>query len=256
METITAIIPTKNEEKNIETCIKSLSWCNEVIVMDMGTDNTSQIAEKLGAKVFKIESSSAKAGDFVAVQKNINWAIDHAKSDWILRIDADEEVTPELQNEIVSILKNPEKFVAYGVPRRQYFWGGFLKGGDWAYDRLVRLFRRDKARYESLVNVHEQFKVDGEISTLKFPLNHYSHRTLADARRKFQEYTNVQVNDMHESKSQAVFNLFFQPPYVFLRWMIWHKGIIDGLRGVVAGAYRGWYEYLLYSKYLKKVSKK
>ena len=222
--------------------------------------------------------------DFMAVQKNINWAIDNCKTDWVLRIDADEVVTEELKKEILKILTTdsvscfppanapPAKrglrvvgtptttatccydkcVVAYGIPRAQYFWGGFLKGGDWAYDRLVRLFRPKHGRYDPIVPVHEQFRVDGKIGYLKNKLLHYSHPTLEEAIKKFDSYTTIQVAQFDESVPQAILKMIFLPPYIFLRWMIWHLGIRDGLRGIVAGAMRSWYEFILYAKYLEK----
>lgn len=250
MMTITAIIPAKNEERNIMRCLKSLKWCNHVTVMFVGDDKTGEIAKKMGAEV--IEMNKSKTNDFVALQKNINWAIEHAKSDWILRIDADEEVTPELQREIEGILEHPTDVVAYGLPRNQYFWGDFLRGGDWSYDRLIRLFKKGAAQYDPIVHVHEQFKVNGPIGFLKGALNHYSHPTLQDAQKKFQAYTDVQVDDLQMPLAAAYFNLVFQPPYVFLRWLFWHKGYVDGLRGIVAAGYRAWYEILLYRKYIAK----
>ena len=252
--TITAVIPAKNEEKNIARCLESVAWCDRILVMWMGDDDTGKIAKKMGAEVVGMNKSSQD--DFIAVQKNINWAIDHCQTDWILRIDADEVVTGELQQEIIKNLTPPEAGknspVAYGIPRKQYFLGDFLRGGDWAYDRLVRLFRPQCARYEPLVAVHEQFKVDGKIGYLKNPLLHYSHPTMHDVFRKFNSYTNVQINDLHDNLTDAVFKMLTQPPYIFLRWMIWHRGYRDGVRGIIAGTLRGWYEFLLYKKYINK----
>lgn len=259
-QSITAVIPALNEEKNIERCIKSVLWCDKVTVMWMGNDNTGKIATKFGAQVIKMNSTNKD--DFEAVQKNINWAIDHCETDWMLRIDADEEVTDKLRDEIQNIIcrnyQLPIKSlpVAYGIPRSQYFWGGFLKGGDWAYDRLVRLFKPKYCRYDPIVSVHEQFKVTGQIGYLKNRLLHFSHPTLKDAAIKFQKYTDVEIQDMRELKLSAFFKMLTQPFYVFFRWMIWHHGYRDGLRGVVAGAMRGWYEFLLYSKYLSIDRKK
>lgn len=256
-ETITAVIPARNEENNIERCIKSLSWCNNIVVMSMGNDNTSALAKKLGAEV--VEKYTSEKNDFIAVQKNINWAIDHSKTDWILRIDADEEVTPELKNEIENILASRAKLqrspVAYGVPRNQYFWGGFLKGGDWAYDRLIRLFRRDSASYDPIVHVHEQLSVKGETAELTHALNHYSHPTLKVAVDKFNIYTSIQINELNDSYIQAVMKMLFLPPYIFLRWIFWNNGYRDGLRGIVAGGMRAWYEFMLYAKYLESIKK-
>jgi len=248
-QTITAIIPAKNEEKNIERCIKSLSWCDKVQVLWMGDDKTGEIARSLGAEV--VDRNKKSQSDFVAVQENINWAIKNAKTDWILRIDADEVVTLELKKEIASILEQGTSNSAYGVPRKQYFMGAFLTGGDWAYDRLVRLFKKDAALYDPIVEVHEQFKVTGEIGYLTHALEHYSHPTLKDAISKFNIYTSMEAKHLQVSTTTALLKMVFLPPYIFLRWMIWHKGYKDGTRGVIAGFLRGWYDFLVYAKYLQ-----
>ncbi len=291
MQTITVVIPAKNEEKNIARCIESVKWCNKIIVMWMGDDKTGEIAKQMGVEVYTrrvmenysttLRVNKTVEDDFTAVQKNINWAIDHCTTDWMLRVDADEVVTTELQKEIKEILAiggrsgrvsrqrtaagysaaNPDgretsdriyrqEEIAYGILRAQFFCGGFLKGGDWAYDRLVRLFRPEFCRYEPIVPVHEQFTVKGKVGYLKNKLLHYSHPTLTDAVKKFQLYTDIEAESLKMPKFQALWNLITQPVYVFLRWMIWHRGYRDGLRGILAGAMRGWYEYLVYSKYL------
>ena len=143
-----------------------------------------------------MEKNKSDNDDFEDVQKNLNWAIKNCSTDWILRIDADEVVTEELKVEIRDIIRqsqiksdkigkgtdfirlNPissDYIVGYGIPRTPNFLGTFLKGGDWAYDRLVRLFRPKFCRYDPIVKVHEQFKVNGKIGYLKSSLLHYSH---------------------------------------------------------------------------------
>jgi glycosyltransferase involved in cell wall biosynthesis len=256
MQTITAIIHAFNEEENIERCIKSVSWCDKVQVLRVGNDKTGELAKKLGAVV--ISKNPYRPGDWIAVQKNINWAIDNCTTDWILRVDADEEVTPELREEILRLLEaDPSSgIVAYGVPRNQFFFGGFLKGGDWAYDHLVRLFRAGSARYENLVHNHEQFTVKGRVGYLKGRLNHYSHLTLTAAMDKFNSYSATEILDLKETAGDALFKMFSQPPYIFLRWLIWHKGYRDGLRGIVAASYRAIYAFLIYSKRLEYLNEK
>lgn len=258
-KSITAIIPALNEAHNIEKCIKSLLWCDKVQVLWMGNDQTGKISQSLGAEV--VEMNKSADPNFISVQKNINWAIDHASTDWMLRVDADEVVTAELKDEIENLLSNDQSLsstvspVAYGIPRLQYFMGDFLKGGDWAYDRLVRLFQPKYARFDPIVEVHEQFKVDGQIGYLKNALEHYSHPTLSDAINKFNIYTTMEAKQLHESYQTAFIKMIFQPAYVFARWMIWHKGYKDGTRGVIAGFLRSFYDFLLYAKYLILIKK-
>ena len=250
MQTITAVIPTKNEEKNIEQCIKSLLWCDKIIVIVTGTDKTDRIAKKLGAQV--VQKGKTNHDDFEKVQHNVNWAIKNCTTDWMIRVDADEVVSPELVKEIVSILKSKTKNlpVAYGIPRKQYFLGTFLKGGDWAYDRLTRLFKPKFCLYDPIVKIHEQIKVNGKIGYLKNSLLHYSHPDQKTLLKKFNSYTTLEAKQLKETKLSAFFKLFFIPPYIFLRWMIYHHGYRDGWIGLLAGLMRAYYEVLLYSKFI------
>lgn len=255
MQTITAVIPAKNEEKNIERCIKSVLWCNKILVICTGTDRTVDIAKGMGAEV--VEKNKSDTDDFEELQRNLNWANETATTDWVLRIDADEVVTPELKDEIISFLTTPYPLttplpVAYGIPRKQNFLGTFLTGGDWAYDRLTRLFKPQFCKYEPIVKVHEQFQVNGSIGYLKNTLLHYSHPDKATLMKKFESYTSLEAQQLKETKLSALLKLFTVPPYVFLRWMIYHHGYRDGLVGVQAGAMRAYYDVMLYSKYLAK----
>lgn len=231
-QTITAIIPVKERAEATKRCLDSVAFCDKVLILVSPRKNGRD--------------------DFVGVQKRINRAIFDCSTDWILRIDSDEEVTRELQIEILKILTKKNDIVAYGVPRKQFFLGGFLTGGDWAYDRLVRLFRPEFAYYEPIVPVHEQFKVNGPVGVLKNPLNHYSHPILDDALKKFYSYTTLEAENLTMPVWLAVVKMFLVPPYVFGRWMIWHQGWRDGFRGLVAGLFRSFYDFLLYSKYLEK----
>ncbi|MCX6731173.1 MAG: glycosyltransferase family 2 protein [Candidatus Roizmanbacteria bacterium] len=256
MQTITVVIPVKNEENNIERCIKSVLWCDKVLVICTGTDKTAEIARSLGAEV--VEKGKSNTDDFEELQRNLNWANETAATEWILRIDADEVITPELKAEIqatlhlhASTLQN-SPIVAYGIPRLQNFLGTFLTGGDWAYDRLTRLFKPQFCMYEPIVKVHEQFQVKGSIGYLKNTLLHYSHPDTKTLMKKFESYTSLEALELEETKLSAFLKLLIVPPYVFLRWMIYHHGYRDGWVGVKAGAMRAYYDIMLYSKFLAK----
>lgn len=250
MQTITAVVPAKNEEDNIERCIKSLLWCNKILVISTGTDNTTTIAKELGAEV--VQKKKSNKDDFEELQRNLNSVIEKETTDWLLRVDADEVVTPELKQEIQKILADPtESIVAYGIPRQQFFLRKFLKGGDWAYDRLTRLFRPKYCRFDPIVKVHEQFKVDGKTGYLKESLLHFSHPDMKTLLKKFESYTTLEAHESNESKFSALFKLIFLPPYIFTRWMIYHHGYRDGWTGVQAGYMRAYYDFLLYSKIIR-----
>lgn len=251
MQSITAVIPTKNEEKNIERCIKSLLWCDKIIVIVTGTDKTGEIAKKLKAQVV-IKRETSKKDNFEKLQNNINWAIKNCTTDWMIRVDADEVVTPELAKEIISILKSKTEnpTVAYGTPRKQFFLGRFLKGGDWAYDRLTRLFKPEFCLYDPIVKIHEQIKVNGKVDYLKNSLLHYSHPDQKTLLKKFNSYTTLEAKQIKETKLSAFLKLILVPPYVFFRWMIYHHGYRDSWIGINAGLMRSYYDVLLYWKFI------
>lgn len=256
MQTITAVIPAKDEEKNIARCLSSLLWCDKIIVICTGTDETAQIAKKLGAQV--VEKIKSDQDDFEEVQRNLNEAIHACKTDWMLRVDADEVVTEELKEEIRSNVLTLKRLhvgtsvVAYGIPRQQYFLGAFLKGGDWAYDRLTRLFKPQFCKYDPIVKVHEQFKIEGKIDYLQASLLHYSHPDMQTLLQKFDSYTTLEAQQLQETQLTALLKLVLIPPYVFLRWMIYHHGYRDGIHGIQAGLMRAYYDVLLYSKFLRR----
>lgn len=252
MQTITAVIPAKNEEQNIERCIKSVLWCDKVLVICTGTDKTAEIARSLGAEV--VEKNKSDTDDFEELQRNLNWANETAATDWVLRIDADEVVTPELKDEIQAILNSTasNETIAYGIPRKQNFLGTFLTGGDWAYDRLTRLFKPQFCMYEPIVKVHEQFQVQGPIGYLKNALLHYSHPDTATLMKKFESYTTLEASEFKGTPLEALIKLIFKPPYIFLRWTLYHQGYKDGLVGILAGAMRAYYDVMLYFKILNR----
>lgn len=260
MQTITAVIPAKNEEKNIERCVKSVQWCDKVLVIATGTDKTAEIARGLGATV--VEKNASDTDDFEELQRNLNWANETATTDWVLRVDADEVVTPELREEIAQVLRSESlkvqksepsnEIVAYGIPRKQFFLRKFLTGGDWAYDRLTRLYRPQLCKYDPIVKVHEQFQVKGKIGYLKHHLLHYSHPDMQTLMRKFESYTTLEAKELKETKISALFKLIVMPPYIFARWMLYHHGYRDGFTGVQAGLMRAYYDVMLYSKFLRQ----
>lgn len=260
MQSITAVIPAKNEEKNVERCIKSVQWCDKILVIATGTDKTAEIAQRLGATV--VQKSSTDTDDFEELQRNLNWANETATTDWVLRVDADEVVTEELQEEIKHVLKSESHkivksddstgIVAYGIPRKQFFLRTFLTGGDWAYDRLTRLYRPQFCKYDPIVKVHEQFKVNGTIAYLKHHLLHYSHPDMQTLMRKFDSYTTLEARQLKETKLSALLKLIVVPPYVFARWMVYHHGYRDGLTGIQAAIMRAYYDVLLYTKFFRQ----
>jgi len=187
MHTISAVIITKNEERNIERCITSVRWADEVIVVDSGsTDATAAISARLGARVI------VKSWEGFAAQKE--FAAAQASSDWVLSLDADEEVTPELRAEIQAMLSASREPAAdgYRMPRKSFFLGTWIRHGGWYPGYQMRLFRRSAA-FMNHRPVHEGFEVRGAVGTLDAPLNHYTYDTIRQYLDKMNDYTSLDV---------------------------------------------------------------
>src|SRR5207244_4541653 len=179
---LSAIIITKDEAANIGDCLDSLAFCDERIVVDAASsDGTMMIAKQKGARV------AAHGWKGFGPQKNYSLSL--ARGDWVLSIDADERVTPELAQAIRAAI-DAGKADGYEIPRRSSFCGRMMRHSGWFPDRVLRLFRRHKARFTDDV-VHERVVCDGAVARLKEPLLHYPVARLEDAIRRIDQYSTL-----------------------------------------------------------------
>ena len=179
---LTTIIPCKNEELNIRPCIESaLDISDEIIVADSGsTDRTKEIAREYDFRIIEREYI------YSAVFKN--WAIPQAKYEWVLIVDADERVTPELAEEIKKELHEAPRYDGYIIYRRNYLFGHEVKRSGWGTDNVLRLFKRDISRYKDM-RVHSEIVVEtGRVGKLKGKLEHYSYWNFGQIIRKHERY--------------------------------------------------------------------
>lgn len=220
---ISAVVITYNEEANIERCLQSLSFVDEIVVVDsFSTDRTVEIARRYTDNVSQRE--------FVGFSDQKNASIELATSEWLLAVDADEVVTPELAEEICSVLQNTG-FDAYRVPRLTYFLGKPIRRCGWYPDFVVRIVRRSKARYGDRL-VHESLMVDGPVGQLKKDLLHFSYNELDDVVRKMIGYSCKAARQKYiEGHRARLADLLFRPGLTFLKKYILQQGFRDGLRG-------------------------
>ncbi|MFA5166898.1 MAG: glycosyltransferase family 2 protein [Candidatus Omnitrophota bacterium] len=220
--TLSAIVLTRNEERNIEDCLESLSWADELLVVDSGsTDLTVPLAEKCGARVVTHPFT-----DF-ATQRN--FAMSLAKGNWILFIDADERVTPELAGEIKETTGQGSTCV-YAIPRRNYFFGKRLRFGDSRKDAPIRLFPRHDVTWAQ--PVHEMIVTNLSIRRLKNPLLHYSTRNLTHYRRKIRDYVPLEIETLKTKGTRpSLLKAVFLPPAKFLQLYLLKLGVLDGIAG-------------------------
>ncbi len=225
---LTVIVPCKNEEDNIAACIDSFyQIADEILVADSGsTDRTRQIASSYD-KVRVIEREYVTSGDFK------NWAIPQAKNEWILLLDADERVTPELAEEIEIVLSRGPSADGYWIYRDNHFMGYPLNWGDARTDSVLRLFRREMGRYEGPSDHGEVSVKSGNVETLEGRFLHYSVWNYDHLFLKFHRYTTLQADQWHdEGRDTSYFNLLVRPWFRFFREYILQGGILDGKAGL------------------------
>jgi glycosyltransferase involved in cell wall biosynthesis len=222
---ISVIIITGNEEKNLRDCLISVNWADEIIVVDSeSTDSTVKIAKEFTDKVF------IRKWDGFVPQKT--YALSLAKNDWILSLDADERVTPELANEISSMNLASNKFDAYKIHRDNYFIGKKITSCGWGSDYQLRLFKKSKIKLTDRL-VHERFIVEGNVFKLKNSMTHYSYLNLKDGFKKINEYSTLEANEKYLKKRVAGISIVFKPVIAFLHHYLLKKGFADGKHGLI-----------------------
>lgn len=240
--TISVAIVTHNEEKHIADCLKSLTWADEVVVVDgRSTDDTVRVSKKLGAKVFVVENQPL-------MKINMNLAFEKCTSDWILSIDADEKVTPELKSEIKRVIDSGSKTVAYYVPRRNIVFGKWIAHTRWYPDYQLRLFRRGQAKFPAK-NVHEELVVDGEINYLSSDIEHLNYETVEQFIRKLNSYTTYEAEKLiAEGKKITWVDAVRFPLGEFLSRFFDGKGYLDGLHGLTLSLLQAFYWEVIFAK--------
>lgn len=276
---LSVVLATRNEEENIGRCLESVrNIASEMIVVDeYSTDKTREIAEKLGAKVF-LEPHH----DIFHITKQI--AMNKAKGEWILQLDADEVVSPELAKEIMTVISNKPlaisldkkklfdrhqklieqrdgqigkktgETVGYFIPRCNMFLGRPLIHGGVYPDGVIRLVKNGKARFPQK-SVHEQIQLDGEVSWLTSDLLHYDSPTLKRYLARLNRYTDLMAKELDESKApKNLWNFFLfvihRPLFTFLSLFFRHKGFLDGVSGFLWSFFSASRFPIAYLKYL------
>jgi len=224
MGTISAVIITQNEESNIKRCLDSIAWVDEIIVVDsQSTDNTPKIAAGFGAKVYDIE--------WCGFGPAKGFAVERATCDWILSIDADEELTEELAAEIKGVAESSDSLHGYEIPRMTNFLGKWIKHSRWYPDYVLRLFRRESGRFTDSL-IHEKVIVEGDVGRLKNQLLHYSYPDIDTYFVKFEKYTSLKARELYkDGKRFNIGGFVVKPLAAFCRHYITGLGFMDGFEG-------------------------
>lgn len=239
---ISVVILAKNEEKNIVDCIESVAWCDEIVVVDDNSeDRTREIAEKKGAKVF-IHGLNNNFSE------QRNFALRQAQYDWVLFVDADERVRPELQKEILLHVANPgNPYVGFYIRRKDILFGKVLKYGEVGNIWLLRFAKKDAGFWEGMV--HEKWMVNGKIGNLKNSLIHYPHETIAEFLREINFYSTLRAQELYKqgTKTNGLLIILYLKAKFFLGFIL-KQGFRDGMPGFVVAVLMSFHSFLVRGK--------
>jgi len=243
MATISVVIVARDEEKNIETCLQSVSWADETIVIvdDRTVDRTAELAAPLATRVYHHE--------WEGYGGTKNWAIAQASGDWILSLDADERVPEALAREIRDeVLARDPEVAAYRMARLPYFLGREIRHCGWYPGYVLRLFRKGRVVYDGAL-VHESVEVDGSIACLHNELEHFTDPTIYHYLRKLNRYTTLAAQDLSsEGRRGSLRDLVLRPPAFFLRMYLLRGGFLDGMHGFMLSYLSAFYVFVKYAK--------
>ena len=238
---ISATIIASNEESAIGRAIASLSFCDEIVVVDSGsTDRTVDIAESRGALVIR--------NDWPGYAAQKNFAAKAATHDWILSIDADEEVSPKLAASIQGLRESGTQHVGFDFARKARYCGQWIEHSGWYPDRKIRLYRRDRGSWKGDF-VHESVVVSGSVGHLDGDLLHYTCDTLQAHRANVERYTDLAAQEIRAAgRKPPIWRVLLAPPYAFVKSYLLQLGLLDGAAGLTIARMAARYVYLKYSK--------
>lgn len=244
---ISGVVLTRNEEKNIEECLKSLNWCSEIIVVDdYSTDKTRELAKSRGAVVHK-----RRLEDDFAAQRN--FGLQKATNQWVLFVDADEIVSPSLSNEIVRRVKRGG-FTGFRIPRQETFINKKMHCADkpiydWSlgFNKLLRLGQKNAGKWKK--KVHEVWEISGKIGEMDNCLIHYSFPNITTALKKINQYSTIRANELHKQGGKpGLIEIIFYPIGKFLKNFFWQGGYKDKTAGFIYCLLIAFQSYLTRSK--------
>ncbi len=239
---LSVVILAKNEAARIRDCIHSASWADEILVVDdESADDTTQVAQALGARVVKRKMDLEG--------RHRNWAHAQAKHEWILSLDADERVTPALAQEIAELLRDGRAYDTYAIPRRNYIGDRWLRFGGWYPSAQMKLFKKSVFHWEE-TTVHPR-AIGPAWGVLRHDLLHYSYRDAEDFRRKQDRQTTLEAQKwVADGRRMSIGKALWRTVDRFFRAYVLKQGFRDGRLGLFAAWMGGGYQWMSYTKYL------
>ncbi|HYB20717.1 MAG TPA: glycosyltransferase family 2 protein [Thermodesulfobacteriota bacterium] len=241
MEKISVAIITKNEGQNIRECLESVKWADEIVVVDNGsTDETLKICGEYRARVFP--------EDWKGYSDQKNSAIEKTRNEWVLSLDADERIGPELRQEIEGALQGNPSVDGYFIARKNFFLGRWIRHCGWYPDLNLRLFRKSRGRFQERA-VHEKVDLQGKSATLKNPLIHETYRSLSDFFQRMDRYSTLAAREMsREGRRCRFIDVLFRPPLTFLQMYVLRAGFLEGYFGFLLSILYSFYNFAKYNK--------
>lgn len=239
---VSAYVIAYNDEPNIRACLESVSWADELIVVDSySTDATEKISREFTDKVYQHE--------FKGFGRLRNDAVAHTTHEWVFSLDTDERATPELREEIRRVLEREPQADAYFVPRRNYFLGRWILHSGWYPDyRQPQLFRKSRMRYREEL-VHEGFDLEGRAGYLTSHVLQYPFRDLDHYLAKMDRYTDLMAWRMVEQGRRfRTHQLVTHPCFTFLKMYLGQAGFLDGMPGLILSGLYAYYTFIKYAK--------
>ncbi len=240
---VSVVIIAKNEEKRLEDCLKSALWAGEIVVLDdMSTDRTVEIARQYTGKIFQRRMD--------VEGRHRNYAYSMATQDWVLSLDADERVTPELASEITAVTSRAQDpNTCYAIPIKTFIGGEWIRGAGYYPAQKTRLFRRGRFQYEE-ASVHPRVIYQGSCGFLKGDILHYSCENLAQWIQKFNRETTLEAEKwIRDGRRVTLANSLRKTADRFLKNYFFKKGVSTGFMGFLMSAFHGLYQLFSYAKY-------
>jgi glycosyltransferase involved in cell wall biosynthesis len=247
--TLSVVISAYNEEKNIKECLTSVTWVDEIIVINNGsTDKTEEIARKYTTHIIRQENDPQR----IDLQKNTGF--EKASGSWIFSLDADERIPKELAEEIKKLLSNKEIIEAgYEIPRKNIIFGKWIQHSLWWPDYQLRLFKKGKGKFTN-VSVHKSITITGEIGRLAEPMLHENYTSITQYVRKMDDIyaENEAIALVKSGKKLRSLDSISMPAHDFLKTFFLQKGYKDGLHGLVLSLLQAFYAFLVFAKVWEK----
>jgi glycosyltransferase involved in cell wall biosynthesis len=247
MPRLSVFIIALNQEANIGPCLESVSFADEIVVVDTGsTDRTVELARAYTDRVID--------APWEGFGRTKNYALDQARGDWVFSLDTDERVSPALREEILAVVRADGPLNGYRVPRKNYFCGRWIRHLGWYPDYTLRLFRRGQGRFRDR-EVHEEVVVAGPVGTLTTPLDHYSYLSVSEYVTRMDRYARLAAQELAKAGRRPYpGELFVRPFFSFLHLYFIRLGFLEGTPGYTLAVLMSMYKFLKYY-YLRELAR-